>query len=112
MRKRPPSGLLAGLWEFPNLPGTLDAQVALDAAAEWDCRPVSLLRHIEKAHVFTHVQWELPAWVIECKNRSFAFTWVSLTEIQNRYSLPTAFRQFLEDIERIKENHDEESDTI
>ena len=112
LRKRPPSGLLAGLWEFPNLPGTLDAQAALDAAAEWDCRPGSLLRHIEKAHIFTHVQWELPAWVIECENRASGFTWVSLTEIQNRYSLPTAFRQFLEDIERIKENHDEESDTI
>ena len=100
LRKRPPLGLLAGLWEFPNLPGSLDAQAALDAAAEWDCRPISLRRHIEKTHSFTHVQWELPAWVIECKNRASAFTWASIAEIQNRYSLPTAFRQFLEDIDK------------
>ena len=100
LRKRPPLGLLAGLWEFPNLPGSFDAQAALDAAAEWDCRPISLRRHIEKTHIFTHVQWELPAWVIECKNRASAFTWASIAEIQNRYSLPTAFRQFLEDIDK------------
>lgn len=100
LRKRPPLGLLAGLWEFPNLPGSLDAQAALDAAAQWGCRPISLRRHIEKTHVFTHVQWELPAWVIECKNRASGFTWVSIAEIQNRYSLPTAFRQFLEDIDK------------
>ena len=100
LRKRPEKGLLAGLWEFPNLPGSLDAQAALDAAAEWDCRPVSLLLHLEKSHIFTHVQWELPAWVIECQNRAPAFHWANIAEIKNRYSLPTAFRQFLEDIDK------------
>ncbi len=112
LRKRPDKGLLAGLWEFPNLPGRLDAQAALDAAAEWDCRPASLLMHLEKSHIFTHVQWELPAWVIECQSRPAGFAWVSEDEIKARYSLPTAFRQFLEDIEQAKENHDEKGNTI
>ena len=112
LRKRPDSGLLAGLWEFPNTPGRLDAQAALDMAEKWNCRPSSLLRHFEKSHVFTHIQWELPAWMIECQNPAPGFEWVSLENIKTRYSLPTAFRQFLEDIERIKENHDEESDTV
>ena len=112
LRKRPDRGLLAGLWEFPNLPGSLEAQTALDTAAGWGCRPVSLLRCLEKSHIFTHVEWKLPAWVIECQNRVADFTWVSLEDIEDRYSLPTAFRQFLEDIEQIKENYDEKSDTI
>ena len=33
--KRPPKGLLASLWEFPNLPGTLSPQQALQQAENW-----------------------------------------------------------------------------
>ncbi len=115
LRKRAQSGLLAGLWEFPNLPGVLDAQAALDAADAWNCRPVSMLRSSEKSHVFTHVRWELPSWTIECSEPSERFVWVSIGEIRNRYSLPTAFRQFLEvmdDMELTKENQNEKSDPI
>ena len=110
LHKRGPEGLLAGLWEFPNLPGRLDAQAVLDAAAGWGCRPVSLLRRTEKDHIFTHVQWELPAWVIECEDRPASFTWATSQEIKSIYSLPTAFRQFMEDMELIKENQNEKSD--
>lgn len=112
LRKRPDRGLLAGLWEFPNLPGRLDAQAALDAVAAWGCRPASLLLHTEKTHVFTHVQWLLPAWAVECENPSDAFVWASESEIKSRYSLPTAFRQFLEDLEPKKENQHEKSDPV
>ena len=108
IRKRPKEGLLAGLWEFPNLPGDLEAQEALNAAAAWNCRPTRLLRHTEKRHVFTHILWELPAWVIECKSRPDAFTWATPEEIKERYSLPTAFRQFWDETET-KENQDEKS---
>ena len=112
LRKRPEKGLLAGLWEFPNLPGRADAQSALDAAAGWNCRPASLLRSTEKTHVFTHVQWELPAWIVECRVSADGFTWASLPDIKSSFSLPTAFRQFLEDMELIKENQNEESDPV
>jgi A/G-specific adenine glycosylase len=109
LRKRPKKGLLAGLWEFPNLPGDLEAQAALDAAAAWNCRPIRLLRHTEKRHIFTHILWELPAWVIECQNPADGFIWASSEEIKERYSLPTAFRQFMNETE-IKENPYEKSD--
>lgn len=103
LRKRPQKGLLAGLWEFPNLPGRLGAQEALDAVAAWGCRPSSVLRQTERFHIFTHVRWELPAWAIECRDRSEAFVWADLAEIKRRYPLPTAFRQFVEEMERIEE---------
>lgn len=110
LRKRPSEGLLAGLWEFPNLPGELNAQQALDAAANWNCRPESLLRHTQKFHIFTHIRWEMPAWVIECANPSELFTWAGLERIQSTYSLPTAFRQFTEEMK--KENQNEKSDPV
>ena len=98
LRRRDEKGLLAGLWEFPNLPGRLKPQEALDAVSAWGCRPAALLRQTERSHVFTHRNWELPAYLILCEEAPEAFTWASLPEIRARYSLPTAFRQFLEDI--------------
>ncbi len=102
LRKRPDTGLLAGLWEFPNIPGRLEAQAALNAAKDWGCRPAAIIRHTERSHVFTHIQWELPAWVIECRSPAESFTWASLEEIRNTYSLPTAFRQFMDELEKDK----------
>ncbi len=98
LRCRAERGLLAGLWEFPNLPGRLGPQEALDAAAAWGCRPKALLRQTERSHVFTHRNWELPAYRILCEESPEFFTWATLGEIRARYSLPTAFRQFMEDI--------------
>ena len=98
LRRREEKGLLAGLWEFPNLPGRMSAQEALDAVAAWGCRPKALLRQTERSHVFTHRNWELPAFLILCEEMPDTFTWASIPEIEKRYSLPTAFRQFTEDI--------------
>ena len=33
LRRRPDTGLLAGLWEFPNVPGKLEPGQALETAA-------------------------------------------------------------------------------
>ena len=99
LAKRPETGLLAGLWEFPNLPGELSVQEAMDAAAAWGCRPAQILRRAERKHVFTHLDWHLPACVIECGVQADGFIWSSLDEIRARYSLPTAFRQFLSILE-------------
>ena len=42
--KRPGRGLLAGLWEFPHVPGKLEAAQALEAAEELGVRPRSFSR--------------------------------------------------------------------
>lgn len=106
LRKREESGLLAGLWEFPNLPGRLSAQEALDAAERWRCRPRSVLRRTERKHVFTHRVWELPAYLIECAAASPTFEWAEPRDIRERYSLPTAFRQFWDEIEEASDKEE------
>ena len=95
LSKRPDSGLLAGLWEFPNLPGELSLQEALDIAAAWGCCPRRALLHTERRHAFTHLEWKLPAFAIECGEQAGPFLWATLDDIRARYSLPTAFRQFI-----------------
>lgn len=94
--KRPGRGLLAGLWAFPNVEGTLDAQDALDRATTWGVRPRELLKVVEKVHIFTHVQWNLRGIYLTCDAPGGGFLWVSREKLEAEIALPTAFRQFWE----------------
>ena len=97
VRKRPETGLLAGLWEFPNVPGHLSAQAALEQAASWDCKPRELRRSLGKTHIFTHIQWEMTGYYIDCEAEPEIFLWADAGQLDRDISLPTAFRQFREE---------------
>ena len=91
LAKRPETGLLAGLWEFPHVPGKLELPQVLEQLEAWGILPEEIERSSEKTHIFTHVQWEMRGWQIRCKSGG-AFTWVPPQTV----ALPTAFRMFLE----------------
>ena len=94
IRKRPDRGLLAALWEFPHVPGRLEAEAALAAVERWGLRPTELIQAVEKKHIFTHVEWNMRGYYLRCEG-SGAFTWASREALAGEYALPTAFRQFL-----------------
>ena len=101
LRKRPDTGLLAGLWQFPNLPGHLDAQAALNAVEAMGLRPRQLLRQSEKKHIFTHIQWDMLGTYLEVSEPAGEFVWLTAAEINKNAALPTAFRQFWEEIDYV-----------
>lgn len=95
VRRRPESGLLAGLWEFPNVPGHLDAQTAIGQAAAWGVRPQTLEREARRTHVFTHVEWDMRCYVLRCAEApEGALHWAGRAELEGELALPTAFRMF------------------
>lgn len=96
LRKRPNTGLLAGLWELPHVPGLLEPAEALDQAAAWGIRVTELQRQAEKRHIFTHVEWEMRGYYLLCEAGG-DFTWVDQAQRSGGCALPTAFRQFLEE---------------
>ena len=96
VRRRPAAGLLAGLWELPNVEGLLSAQEALTQAARWDAHPRELVRASEKTHIFTHIRWKMTGYTIECASECPAFEWAGPERFRQDVALPTAFRMFLE----------------
>ena len=96
LRRRPDSGLLAGLWEFPNVPGHLNATAALAQAEAWGVRPRELEREARRTHVFTHVEWDMRCWFLRCAAPAPDFVWATREELAGAYALPTAFRMFCE----------------
>lgn len=99
--KRPPKGLLAGLWEFPNTHGALSAQEGIEAVEKWGLHPTQLLRQVQRQHIFTHIRWEMTGLYIEVMQPAGAFHWYSAEEIRAQAALPTAFRQFWEEIDHV-----------
>ena len=95
LEKRPDGGLLAGLWQFPNVPGRLEAPQALAAAEAMGLHPRQLYYTVERTHIFTHIVWKMRGVYLEAAAPEGKFQWKTPEEIQAESALPTAFRQFL-----------------
>ena len=98
IEKRPDKGLLAGLWQFPNESGHLTAEEAIRWAEERGLHPRNVERSIDRHHIFTHIRWDLRGWFLEVGEPAGEYTWMTLHEIDEQAALPTAFRQFREEI--------------
>ena len=94
LRKRPDKGLLAGLWEFPNTEGKLSAEEVLQRAREWGCDPVDCAPCGSAVHVFTHIEWHMTGWRIQCQTESGPFVWADDRARQEIYAVPAAFRAY------------------
>lgn len=94
--KRGRSGLLAGLWEFPNTEGILETAQALRQAEAWDVHPSAIEKTVARTHVFTHVEWHMRGVYLQCRTRAPEFTWATKQQLENEIALPTAFRMFYE----------------
>ena len=98
IRCREESGLLAGLWEFPNLPGRLSQREAADAAARLGARVLSCVPCGEARHVFTHIEWHMTGYLLELETEAAGLTWKTAEEIRRDYSIPTALKAYLKKI--------------
>ena len=98
IEKRPGKGLLAGLWQFPNEQGHLTAEEAVRWAEQRGLHPRNVERSVDRHHIFTHIRWDLRGWFLEVDDPAGSFTWLTLEEIDKQAALPTAFRQFREEI--------------
>lgn len=97
VRRRPYKGLLAGLWEFPNLDGHLNAQQALDAAQALGVQPVRLEQMLQRTHIFTHVEWQMQGFFIRCAAEAPGLEWAGADALGKQIALPSAFKIFLAD---------------
>lgn len=94
VRKRPDKGLLAGMWEFPNVPETLNEQQAADIATDWQSAPELVKMSTEYTHIFSHVEWRMKAYYMTCKKMCPEFEWVTTQELDGKIAVPSAFKEF------------------
>lgn len=99
IRRRPDSGLLAGLWELPALEGALSPDAVRQALGVRGWQMEKLLSLHPAKHIFTHVEWRMTGYYVELAEPPAELTFVTPSALREEYALPSAFRPFLSVLE-------------
>ena len=103
LRRRPEEGLLAGLYEYPNTDGTLDASevsayLRTLGFSAVQTRPLGTAKHI-----FTHKEWHMTGWEILAdeweeftsgKPKGHELFLATASDLRDVYSIPSAFAKY------------------
>lgn len=104
LHKRPPNGLLSGMWELPNMEGHINEQTVRELFPNAEIK-----RLPDGKHIFSHVEWRLWCYGIKLKEAGNlpdrieqgmqSFT---LQKIKEQISIPSAFdccKKYMNDTE-------------
>ena len=94
--RRQNHGLLAGMWQFPDVPGKLNTQQALSEVEKIGLIPVQIYKEVEREHIFTHIIWQMRGVYVEVKETAGELTWLTEEQVTAEAALPTAYRLFWE----------------
>ena len=101
LRKRPKSGLLAGLWEFPNVPGGQNEETAGKPVENWGLTPVEWRQKLTAKHIFTHREWHMTGYVLRVTGDGpEEFLWADSVKLAE-CAVPSAFARHLEEAWRL-----------
>lgn len=104
IQRRPQSGLLAGLYEFPAVTEKLTLKGVKERLEEQGILNAKICSMGTAKHVFSHVEWHMKGFYVKLE-RAFErqklspnVIFVSRDELSQKYALPTAFRYYLKQI--------------
>lgn len=93
IQKRKETGLLSGMYEFPNVLGKLEEKEINKLLKTWKVKGKTIVRKGEKKHIFSHVEWHMFVYQIEVIEENTSFLWVDEEMLEKQYAMPTAFQK-------------------
>lgn len=95
LHKRENKGILAGLWELPNLEGKY-TQEELFEILEGQENILEIAELGPGKHIFSHIEWHMLGYriVLKHKIKPKEYVWVSAEECRESYAIPTAFSAY------------------
>lgn len=103
IRKRPKKGLLAGLYELPNIEGTLSEEEVLKLVKTYDLKPLFIRRLEEAKHIFTHKEWHMTGYSVrveELEGEIEGMLFVDMETMKKEYPIPSAFEAYAKHMDR------------
>ena len=95
IRKRPEKGLLAGLYELPNISGCLEREEALSYVESLGLDPLYIEKLPPAKHIFSHIEWRMQAYRIKVsslkKTQDRELIFASREQSGKQYAIPSAF---------------------
>ncbi len=97
LTKRPDKGLLSGMWELPNVSGTLSEDEIKTEALQYGNGVQEVKELGQTKHIFTHIEWHMTGFEIRlCSpKRIETFIWSDLNHFKKEFTFPTAFSYYL-----------------
>ena len=94
LKKRPDTGLLAGLWELPHIDSRKTADALKTELAAYGIS--SIRKERAQKHIFSHIEWHMQPFRIAFSGDP-APDWQMVTpdDLQRAYPLPVAFSKLL-----------------
>ena len=95
LHKRSDEGLLAGLWEFPNISSRLNRDQAEKLLKEQGSELIKLYSLKEAKHIFTHIEWKMVGYLAVCRKAHWEDAELAtLRQLETIYAMPGAFSSF------------------
>lgn len=106
IRKRPKKGLLAGLYELPNVEGELTPEEALAFVKDLRFAPIRIRKLEDATHIFSHIEWRMCGYAVRVEEAGFDETdydgaqmskeliFVDAEDARERYAIPAAFAAY------------------
>lgn len=94
IRKRDNKGLLAGLYEFPNMDGHQTKRQVLEYVKKMGLHPLQMKEVGEGKHIFSHVEWHMKGFEIkidEIQEIPQDCLFINRRDLVETYSIPSAF---------------------
>lgn len=101
IRKRPKKGLLAGLYEFPNVEGHLSEDKVLELVKSYDLAPLFIQKLEDSKHIFTHKEWHMTGYAVrveELEEETDGLLFVERETVEKEYPIPSAFGAYANQI--------------
>lgn len=96
LHKRKNSGLLAGLWEFPNISGKIKKESLIEIVEEENF----IVKELgESKHIFSHIEWHMIGYLIHLdKKPDKDYIWITREQLVKQYAIPSAFSAYVQEI--------------
>lgn len=96
IRKRPDTGLLASLYEFPNLEGHLSEAQIEEHIREAGAYPAKIEPLPAARHIFSHVEWHMIGYRVSLESGTVrdGCLMVEQEALKTRYPVPNAFKAY------------------
>ena len=104
LHKRDKKGLVAGLYELPNVEGYLSEEDALTYIEKQGYTPVRIQKACDAKHIFSHVEWHMKGYVVFLQAQEYQkdvqkkadWVFVDVEDTKENYAIPSAFVKYTE----------------
>ncbi len=102
LQKRNHTGLLAGMFEFPNVEGWISKKEVEEFTRKQGLEPLKVVELKYSKHIFTHVEWHMHGFLVKVEDTCMNYEWVRYQELEEKYAIPTAYKTYKDVIKELE----------